>query len=393
MWKRKSLWCGLLIATGLSTGSVRADDDGSAAAPAIRPAKERLIEYWLIGGSDSGNEVRRNVKVRQVGSGGWTDFVDERVRTAYQWGLRRFWLHNPFGTVPGEDMQFDQYLDAKEAGLTMLTDDFVSAWRPVVKGRFGEPVELVAYIGTANFDDDRLARARDRRDPASVISAALRCIQPLLLAGASIGADAASRLPDDGPEFGFYRFLEGSGVRVYIESRPRLDAPGWRHFPVASVDGWWHMSDPERRPNSQRVRNDEIQGEIVRILNDLRGASSDPADVQESISRIRAALLEGHTVVFRGDGLRKAGVTIDQLVEGIDEQLGVDPDAGSRLAAPTEPTSRVAPLDPADAAVRAGKSVPDAGAAGTGAGDLKPGVARPSDEFKPFVKIRKRRSE
>lgn len=389
MWKRRGLFCGVLAMASVATTAATADDDANTDGPSIRPARERLIEYWLIGGSDSGNEARRNVKVRQVGPGGWTDFVTDRVRPAYQWGLRRFWLHNPFGTVPGEDMQFDQYLDAKEADLGELTDDFVSAWRPVVSGRFGEPVELVAYIGTANFSDDRLARSRDQRSPAAVISTALRCIQPLLQAGASIGADAASRLPDDGPEFGFYRFLEGTGVRVYIESRPRLDAPGWKRFPVASMDGWWNMSDPAERPSSARVTNDQIEGEIVRILNDLRGASSDPADVQESIARIRAALLEGHTVVFRGDGLRHAGVTIDQLVEGIDEQLGVDPNADSRVAGVEAPASELAPFEPGEAAARAGGEAPTS--ATSRPGSKKPEMARPSGEFRPYVKIQKRR--
>ncbi len=382
---RRSLGAGVLAAASLIVGPSFADD----VEPGIRPARERLIEYWLIGGSDSGNEARRNVKTRQVGSGGWTEFVEDRVRPAYQWGLRRFWLHNPFGTVPGEDMQFDQYLDAKEAGLTELTDDFATAWRPVVRGRFGEPVELVAYIGTAVFDDDRLARARDRRDPVAAISTALRCIQPLLQAGASIGADAASRLPDDGPEFGFYRFLEGTGVRVYIESRPRLAAPGWKRFPVASMEGWWHMSDPEQRSNSARVRNDEIEGEVVRILNDIRGASSEPEDVQDAIFRIRAALLDGHTVVFRGDGLREAGITIDQLVEGIDEQLGVDPNANSRMASPTPPSSRLAPLETGEAAARAGDSSPSTSGGGRPKPSIKP--AGKDDELRPFVRIQNRR--
>jgi hypothetical protein len=272
------------------------------------------------------------VKPRQVTDDGWSAFVEDRVRPAYQWGLRRFWLHNPFGTVPGEDMQFDQFLDAKEAGLNMLTDDFASAWRPVVDGRFGEPVELIAYMGVANFKDDRLGRAAAQRDPAAVLATALRCIQPVLLAGASLGADAASTLPDDGPEFDFYKFLESIGLRIYVEARPRLVAPGWNRFPVASTDEWWARSDPERYPTSARLRNDQLQAGVVRILNDLRGASTDPADVQEGVTRIRQALLEGHTVVFRSDGLRQAGVTIDQLVAGIDEQLGVDPNGDSRVA-------------------------------------------------------------
>jgi hypothetical protein len=329
--RKIAVWGGVLVAGLLGGRTVVADDPAAGSEAGIRPARERLVEYWLIGGSDRDNESRRNVKPRQVGEGGWTAFVEERVRPAYQWGLRRFWLHNPFGTVPGEVMQFDQYLDAKEAGLHMLTDDFASAWRPVVDGRFGEPVELIAYLGTANFNDDRLARAKAERDPAAVLATALRCVQPVLLAGASLGADAASTLPDDGPEFDFYKFLEGIGQRVYVEARPRLEAPGWRRFPVVSMDDWWLRSDPERYPSSQRVRNDQLQGGVVRIMNDLRGASTDAGDVQESIARIRHALLEGHTVVFRGDGLRAAGVTIDQLIAGIDEQLGVDPDEDSRL--------------------------------------------------------------
>ena len=165
-----------------------------------------------------------------------------------------------------------------------------------------------------------------------MLATAMKCIRPVLLAGASLGADAASTLPDDGPEFDFYKFLEGIGVRIYVEARPREAAPGWSRSPVASMDDWWIRSDPERYPSSARLTNCQLEGGVVRILNDLRGASSEPEDVQEAITRIRHALLEGHTVVFRGDGMRAAGVTIDQLVEGIDEALGVDPNAGSRIA-------------------------------------------------------------
>jgi hypothetical protein len=393
--RKIAVWWGLLAASLFGGGTAMGGDSDGDSGSGIRPARERLVEYWLIGGSDRDNDSRRNVKPRQVGDGGWTDFVEERVRPAYQWGLRRFWLHNPFGTVPGEVMQFDQYLDAKEAGLHMLTDDFASAWRPIVDGRFGEPVELIAYMGTANFNDDRLARAKSERDPAAVLATALRCIQPVLLAGASIGADAASTLPDNGPEFDFYKFLEGIGLQVYVEARPRLEAPGWSHFPVASMNDWWLRSDPDRYPSSQRVPNDQLRGGVVRIMNDLRGASSDPADVQESIARVRHALLEGHTVVFRGDGLRAAGVTIDQLVAGIDEQLGVDPNEDSRLAdadpktdAPTSATSagRRPEVDPGiTIEVRRGGTA-------TKPARQAPNTTKPAessdDTFRPYVRTR-----
>ncbi len=379
---RMAIWCTLLI-SGLTGGNaVVADDPADGSGPAIRPARERLVEYWLIGGSDRGNEVRRNVKPRQVTDDGWSAFVEDRVRPAYQWGLRRFWLHNPFGTVPGEVMQFDQFLDAKEAGLNMLTDDFASAWRPVVDGRFGEPVELIAYMGVANFRDDRLGRAGSERDAAAVLATVLRCIQPILRAGASLGADAAVTMSDDGPEFHFYRFLEEIGIPVYVEARPRVAAPAWGRFPVASTNQWWLRSDPARYPGPMWLPTEEIHGGVVRIFHDLPGASSDPTDVQHVVSQVRAALLEGHTVVFRSDGIRQAGITIDQLVAGIDEQLGVDPDAVSRRTGSTGSKQPVVPSKrPAEASggIRIDRKTGDASVTRTGSGAASSSTTKAED--------------
>jgi hypothetical protein len=265
------------------------------------------------------------VAVQQVGSGGWPSFVDDRAKDVYDWGIRRFWLHNPFGSLSGEVMQFDQYLDAREAGLDILTENFSEAWGPVVQGSFGEPIELIAYLGTADPEDDRLKTVFESGDSARILGIMLACVKPILLAGASIGADAAVKLPDDGPAFHFYKYLESIGIPIYVESRPKQAGPKWAEFPVFAVDTWWKRSDPEVHQDAAAwaMPNSDMNREVVRWIRDYQGRSTDPAVLEEIIQRTRTALLEGDTVILRTDGLRAAGVPFERLVEGIDEQLGV----------------------------------------------------------------------
>jgi hypothetical protein len=298
---------------------------------AIRPARERIIEGWLIAGS-SNDEGRRKVAVQQVDSGGWPSFVDDRAKDVYDWGIRRFWLHNPFGTLSGEDMQFDQYLDAQEAGLDVLTENFSEAWGPVVRGSFGEPVELIAYIGTADPEDNRLKATFESEDSARILGMMLASVKPILLAGASLGADAAVKQSEDGPAFHFYKYLESIGVRTYVESRPRQANPKWSEFPVFAVDSWWKRSDPEIHEDSAAwgaLPNSEMQREVVRWFSGYPGKSTDPVVLKALIARTRTALLKGDTVVLSTDGLRAAGVPFETLFEGIDEQLGVESESST----------------------------------------------------------------
>ena len=302
---------------------------------AIRPARERIIEGWLIAGS-SEDEGRRKVSMNKVDSGGWPSFVDNRAKDVYDWGIRRFWLHNPFGTLSDEVMQFDQYLDAREANLDVLTENFAEAWKPVVDGSFGEPVELVAYIGTADSEDDRLKAAFESGDSAQILGTMLACVKPILMAGASIGADAAVKLSDDGPAFHFYKYLESIGVPIYVESRPKLNNPKWSDFPVFAVDDWWHRSNPALHQDALpwAMPNSDIRREVIRWIRDYAGSSTDPAVLEGLIQKTRAALLQGDTVIIRTDGLRAAGVPFERLVAGIDEQMGISSNSsgGSSVA-------------------------------------------------------------
>lgn len=332
-----------LLAVFVQPSSTRADEP--EAAP-IRPARERLVEYWLIGGTVR-DTSRRDVGRHQIGDAGWPAFVRDRVRPSYDWGMRRFWVHNPFGTVGGA-MNFTQYLEAREAGLDFLTKDFGSAWRPVVDGALGEPTELVAYIGPANFEDGgRLQQLHEQGNVARTLAFMMKCVQPLLEAGASIGADASARLDDDGPTIRFYEFLQSLGMDVYIESRPRKDRPRWAQFNVVAEDQWWHRSDPERHADaSWALPESEYQRSVVRIFHDYEGGSSDPSVVEPLIQRIRAALLEGHTVAFRSDGLRRAGIPMSRLTDGIDEALGVTGGTSRELEVKVKPSTPEADATP-----------------------------------------------
>ena len=324
------MWSAMVSLLGGTSSITQAAEE-----KAIRPARERIIEGWLIAGS-SEDESRRKVSTNQIDSGGWPSFVDNRAKDVYDWGIRRFWLHNPFGTLSDEVMQFDQYLDAREAKLDILTKNFAESWGPVVRGSFGEPVELVAYIGTADPEDDRLKAVFDAGNSARILGTMLACVKPILLAGGSIGADAAVKLPDDGPAFQFYKYLESIGVPIYVESRPKLNNPKWSEFPVFAVDTWWKRSDPALHQDALpwAMPNGDMQREVIRWIRDYSGKSTDPEVLEGLIQKTRAALLQGDTVIIRTDGLRAAGVPFERLVAGIDEQMGISSNSsgGSSVA-------------------------------------------------------------
>ena len=343
MMSIRSVLCATICIFVIGGGGLRSSHASSSEERRIRPVRERLIEYWLIGGTDR-NPSRRDVGRHQVSDEGWPAFVSERVRPAYDWGLRRFWLHNPFGTIQGQGMKFAQYLEARESRLDVLTADFAKSWKPVVDGQWGQPTELICYLGAADFEDgERLQELHESGNTSHTLAFMLRSIQPLLRAGASIGADAVTRLPDDGPTFHFYKYLEGIGMPVYIESRPKKEHPRWAEFPVVAEDRWWKRSDPDSHADAAwAMSEEEIDTPIIRLMVDYKGGSADPAVIEPLIARIREALLEGHTVAFRSDGLRRAGIPLSRLTEGIDEALGVEPDAKEEVV--KEPVSVSRPL-------------------------------------------------
>lgn len=147
--------------------------------------RPRLIASSTIGNSDTHDENRR---VDQgLKDGHWHGFVDGVVQTSIDNGFERHALHNPFGTLAGQQMKAGQYLEAKAAGLTWLTDGFVEAWKPIT-ARF----EVIAYQGSIKHDAtfEQEWRAGSRSFAAYVRSA----YQPIIDAGMVPAFDAHQHL-------------------------------------------------------------------------------------------------------------------------------------------------------------------------------------------------------
>ncbi len=245
------------LAVALAVGS---DACAQQTTSAVKPTgKDRLVGYFLIGGSTTRNEDRRvgwGIK-----TGGWQGFVDTHVQPVLDWGVRRVELHNPFGTLPREVMQFDQYLEAQKASLTWLYKDFVSAWSPLTSGQNGPKVEVIAYLGSLVLDQD-FKQLLASGDLAEWHRRAWKSLEPAMQAGMSIGFDAVTSAPADHPAYQFIKGLRDSGVRVYVEGWPSVKQPHWCEFNVI-------VSTQQIRKIHEKwaVPQSQIKGEIVRLGN------------------------------------------------------------------------------------------------------------------------------
>jgi hypothetical protein len=219
-------------------------------------APERIVSWQTIGWSSP------ETSDRQVGQGikqtGWAGFVKHVIEPEIRWGVRRIVVSNPFGCLPDEPMQFDQYLHARDAKLTWLTNGFARAWRPVTD----RDVEVICYLGKLTEDPSFPPLARDR---AGWEQRFWESVQPALDAKMSVALDAAA---GDFPEsHRAVDLLEAKGVKVYFEPRPNADAQRWFTYPIISVDTFWERSDPALHPDSRwAARNEQLTGEIIRII-------------------------------------------------------------------------------------------------------------------------------
>ena len=232
--------------------------------PGKRPLPDRVLAFIAIGNSSDDAAVRR------VGwnlpRSDWFDFVRLQVRPLMRRGLRRFNLHNPFGTLPEEPMQFDQYLHARDAGLHWLTEDFAEAWQPVLNDPDYPDVEVIAYLGKIEGDPDFDALADE---PERWLARALLSVQAPLKAGMSVAFDSAAVTDEDSPTYRFASLLRSLGVKVYIEPRPDADKPHWHDYPIVTADEHWQRSDPARYGDygaDHKATNQQLTAEVVRLL-------------------------------------------------------------------------------------------------------------------------------
>lgn len=226
-------------------------------------AADRIVHWETIGGSTV-NDADRNVgwSIKQTG---WAGFVNARVRELQNLGVKRLFLHNPFGTLNNDPyFQFDQYIHAQEAGLTWLTNGFAEAWRPVTQA--GN--EVIAYIGTMSFigqQDPDFANLTD----AQFVDRVMRSIRPLIDAGMSIGLDTIVGEHVTSRPYMVAEALRNSGVRVYAENRPPSDYPWWHDFGGVYYNRGYVRDTPELNPALWwAASNSQLKGEIIRYTGD-----------------------------------------------------------------------------------------------------------------------------
>lgn len=189
--------------------------------------RPQLVGSFTIGNSDTSEADRR------VGQGikqtGWSGFVAGVVQQAIDDGFKRFSLHNPFGTLAGQQMLASQYLHAKAANLPWLTDGFVEAWQPITK-RF----EVIAYQGSIKEDPSFKQEWEAGLVPfAGYVKS---CYQPVIDAGMSVAFDAHIDLPIGNHAIAAARFVGQDTKRpCYFEPGP---AAGDYHWFKAGCNVW-----------------------------------------------------------------------------------------------------------------------------------------------------------
>ncbi len=246
---------------------------------------DRVIAWNLIGWSSPkptdrcvGMDLKRT---------GWRGFVRHVIEPQIRWGARRIALSNPFGCLPGEDMQFDQYLHAKDQKLAWLTNEFAQAWLPVTESG----VEVVCYLGKLKDDPSFPLLSTDR---AGWERRFWESVQPALDAKMTVALDASAG--DHAEAYHAADLLEAKGVKVYVEPRPNVNAPRWLSYPFFTVDTFWERSNPARHPDSAwGARDERLTGEIIRIITEPpRGATWKARGWLEPYAR--RIMADNHTV-------------------------------------------------------------------------------------------------
>ena len=268
----------------------------------------KLIAWWNIGWST------RDASVRNVGRNlpniGWRGFIETEAQSAVARGFRRLMLHNPFGTLPGEVMQFDQYIEAVGADLGWLTRDF-GYWKRVTRGSFtaDDPVEVIAYLGALDSDAS-FEKVRKLQTPvaaAAWIARAYSSILPLLDAGMSIAFDSLggkNGVDIHHPAVDFVSLLQALGVRTYIEPWPGKQQLMFHVKPgIVMVDRFW--KNMASRDFTWHTPVAEVKGEIVRIVKSPR---------EDIIADTRSVLRDGHTAAVSISKLPK-NITAEQLAD------------------------------------------------------------------------------
>src|SRR5688500_14981308 len=284
----------LIVAFAATAGSAQ---DRVATAPTTAPAggqREDLVAWITIGGSNE-DQSRRQVGWK-LELWGWRGFiqrvVDPAVRHMRLKGFKpRIVVCNPFGTLEGEVMQFDQRLHAEagvkdvHAPLPWLYDGFEEAWSSYLKAN--PDVEAICYLGTLDGDPD-FAPFEKPGDPEKWLARFWSSVRPALAAGMAVGFDASANVKSESPAWAAMQLVRNLGTKVYVEARPtQRHLAGW---PVIAIDTTYERTDPERFPEAAalgQLKNDQLGRTMLLIT---------AGTVQEKYGRAMDHIAAGHDI-------------------------------------------------------------------------------------------------
>ena len=305
--------------TAPTVGSYVATVDGSNSVTGLKFASQqnpepasyspdRLVSWQIIGGSGDVEADRRvgwNVK-----ADGWTGFVNAFIKPQVDWGVRRFMLHNPFGTETNTVMQPDQYQEARDAGLTWLINDFVSAWKPLTDAG----IEVIAYIGTPK-SDDTFESLRQSGNTQGWWDRFWESVSLPLNAGMSVAFDMSVDTTATDLDFQGIQALRDRGVTAYGEPRPSEMSGHWWDVPLIAEDKVWKETDPELNPDRMKwaVKNTQHRAEVIRLMSTLPEGET-WSDLSWTVDYVRTILREGDTASTNFYDLMAQGITLEQLI-------------------------------------------------------------------------------
>lgn len=274
---------------------------------------KQIISWWGIG--SGGDASRRHVQWVEPNDG-WQGFVARRIQPLREQGVRRFWLHTPMGHAgvlrsfpPAGDtlIRFDQYVEAREkTSFRWLTRGFAEAWLPLTRAG----VQVVAYLGTLQgapeFDDRQRGAQRDFLDRTA------RSLRPFLAAGCDLAIDSAVLARPGDYTYELVRLLRARGVRTYVESMPRVDAPHWFDADIVSSEEQYQAAT---RAGNQHVLAppEKLTGEVVRGFWSAVNRQQYADHRAWYRAEIPAALARGHSVCLALVHFLNAGGKLSEL--------------------------------------------------------------------------------
>lgn len=224
---------------------------------------DKLIAQWMI--SSGGDLINRQIQFVNDKTG-WQGFVEYYVRPVLNQGIKRLWLHGPFGKDGSRtltfsdgakgvsDYRFDEYLESLKRGFDWDTDDFVDEIRPLTQNG----IEVICYLGTLDGTYEF-----EGKDVKKFLNHFTESLAPILDSGCSLSIDSSCRAKEGSWPHHAMALLKAKGVKLYIESVPLLTAPHLQHWDMVCCDTHWPnvVNNPNLYPKPT-----DLGGDVVRML-------------------------------------------------------------------------------------------------------------------------------